>query len=460
MSITSISTVHRNEDGSISIMAVFMVMLLTMLLGMIMNVGRQVDGKIRMQNAADAAAYSGGLVLTRGMNTLAFTNHLLCDIIATTAFLREARDRNSEAYVPFILDAWEKEGPVFARSGFPKFNALGAAIPEKAPLEQELVRSYSEWSAAASERILPLLEEILAKELIPQYQRAVVKAFPDIAQAAAMNMANRESQRGRGKMLGVLWRTSGQPVGGDEANPVLPVVDPITNAQYAADARKQRAGMVNHYLALWNGETLLFFNREAKMSRFSTLWRSFTCGQKEKLLKEEYPTTNLPMMLRTEGKDILDSNSHLDQHFTFLAVTYWKKLPGILPKIFSSSTPDSVTYATVQVFLPLARIEWWQPSRGGSYRIGGVPGEFPPLPPKSEPPAPPSDDRPWKIRRQPIPQTWNLWNQQWTCQLAPTTLPNLVEILRTKPPGSDVENFQLPDFSNLSPTKIGTISTH
>ncbi len=65
-----------------SIVAVFSVLMLTMLLGMIMNVGRQVDGKIRMQNAADAAAYSGGVMLARGMNAVVFTNRLMCDVCA------------------------------------------------------------------------------------------------------------------------------------------------------------------------------------------------------------------------------------------------------------------------------------------------------------------------------------------------------------------------------------------
>ena len=59
---------HRDERGVISILTVFAMLMLTALLGMVMNVGRQVDGKIRMQNAADAAAYSGGVVLARGMN--------------------------------------------------------------------------------------------------------------------------------------------------------------------------------------------------------------------------------------------------------------------------------------------------------------------------------------------------------------------------------------------------------
>ena len=79
-----IGRLHRDERGSMSIVSVFAVMFLAMLLGMVMNAGRHVDGKLRMQNAADSAAYSGGVVLARGMNTLAFTNHLLCDIFATT----------------------------------------------------------------------------------------------------------------------------------------------------------------------------------------------------------------------------------------------------------------------------------------------------------------------------------------------------------------------------------------
>ena len=67
---------HRDERGTISILSVVVLVMLTMLLGMILNVGEQMDDKIKLQNAADAATYSGSLVLTRGMNTLAFTNHL------------------------------------------------------------------------------------------------------------------------------------------------------------------------------------------------------------------------------------------------------------------------------------------------------------------------------------------------------------------------------------------------
>ena len=97
-----------------------------------------------MQNAADSAAYSGGVVLARGMNTLAFTNHLLCDVFAVDAFLREARDQNSASYSPQILAAWNNVAGQFSASGFPKFTALGSAIRQKTPLEQQMVNSYSD----------------------------------------------------------------------------------------------------------------------------------------------------------------------------------------------------------------------------------------------------------------------------------------------------------------------------
>ena len=154
-------SLHRDERGSMSIVSVFAVMFLAMLLGMVMNAGRHVDGKLRMQNAADSAAYSGGVVLARGMNTLAFTNLMLCDVFAVDAFLREARDQNSASYTSQILAAWNKVAGQFSASGYPKFTALGSAIQQKTPLEQQMVNSYSTWAKSVSDQVLPLMEEIL-----------------------------------------------------------------------------------------------------------------------------------------------------------------------------------------------------------------------------------------------------------------------------------------------------------
>ena len=83
--------VHRDERGTISIMTVFALFMFTILLVKIVNVGRHLDDKLRMQNAVDAAAYSGGVVMARGMNTLAFTNHLEAEVFALAAYMRTAQ---------------------------------------------------------------------------------------------------------------------------------------------------------------------------------------------------------------------------------------------------------------------------------------------------------------------------------------------------------------------------------
>ncbi len=201
--------VHRDEQGAISIASVFALMLLAMLLGMVINSGVQADHKIRLQNAADAATYSGGLVLARGMNTLSFTNHLLCDVFALTAYMREARDRSAESMTPETLAAWEYVAPVFANGNVPKFSALGRAIQQKIPREREMIRSFSDWAAAASKLVLPTLERILAQRSIPQFQRALVIATPQLAQVAADEIAQ---EHGLGNQsAGALSRADSTP---------------------------------------------------------------------------------------------------------------------------------------------------------------------------------------------------------------------------------------------------------
>jgi len=503
--MTCFERFHRDEQGTISIVAVFAVLLLTILLGMVMNVGRQVDGKVRLQNAADEAAYSGGVTMARAMNTLTFSNHLLCDVFALTAYMREARDRNSESCTPAVLAAWQQIGPVFQGSGFPKFQNLGAAIVEKVPLERELVRTYSEWAAAVSQQVLPMLETILAEELIPQYQRAVVEAFPDIAQAAVAEASRRngEPDQGRGMIRGALWRTSGELVGGggEPAGRVLPVVDPVLHAgpgrrAYKDAARSQRAMLSHHYLRDWNNESLAFFDRKGKMSQFGNFWRSFTCGYLEKLLNDEYPHRNLPFQMRArkaanptreENSDYIEvgtrsavevkpdnptaaeDTEYIESDFTYLATVYWNKAPGIFPKLFTSPMEnDSMAYAAVRMYIPRRRLVWWRlgPSGGGGggVSVGGVPGDFPPLgmgdqnPPRADP----NSEERWIVARQSLPTDWTLLNQSWTCQLVPATQECLATVLQTPPslPAFQSEPVRVPNLGGATSDDIQRISPH
>ncbi|MBN1590260.1 MAG: Tad domain-containing protein [Pirellulales bacterium] len=473
---------HGDERGTISIVSVFAVLLLTMLLGMVMNVGRQADNKIRMQNAADAAGYSGGLVVARGMNTLAFTNHLLFDVFAMTAFMREGRDQrlpaamnhHGESYVGEILDAWNVEAGKFSGSAFEKFARLGPAILQKTPREQELVLRFGDWAQAASELILePILEPILEERLIPEFQRDLVLATPDIAQTAAREIAKRHSgvTRGRGPMFGVLWRTNGTPVCGasDALDRTLPVIDPVMDtlwdqSQQIDKARKQRRDNAVRYLRRWNDLALVAFDREAKMCQFSALWRHFTCAQLNHLLDVEYRMTNLPHLIRTEWSGQTDGTAHLDADFTFVAVVYRDKMPEMMPGLYRDPIDgDSLAYAQVRFFVPRNRLVWHWSSPSGQDWAGNIGGHQIEWPPDdgAEPGDPPTGgEGEWTLQYGPgLSEEWSLLNQNWTVQLVPATTPSLATILQTVPPAGGTP-IELPNLGGMSTEDIVTISPH
>ena len=464
-----------------SIVSVFALMFLAMLLGMVMNAGRHVDGKLRMQNAADSAAYSGGVVLARGMNTLSFTNHVLCDVFAVTAFLREARDQNSASYSPQILAAWNKVAGQFTASGFPKFTALGSAIQQKTPLEQKMVDSYSTWAKSVSDQVLPMMEEILSEEMIPKYQRAVVAAFPDIAQSAAKETAARNGNpdHGRGTMYAILWRADSRPMGGgNEAgnspdDRTLPAVDPELDAlpnqnEYVQQAQGQRYVLAHKYLNDWNNEALAGFDTSAKMSQFSNLWRSFTCGYLDHLLNVEYPQTNLPMVIRDNPGDATNPTAELQSHYSFIGVVYWKKLPEMLPGLFRNPLePDAQAFAEVHLFVPRQRLGWVHevPNSGSSAALqGAVPGEvaFIGADGGAAQDGSTGGAGSWVVGRVGGPPDWTLLNQSWNCQLAPVTSSALATVLQSDPQVADFDsqNFVLPNLGGLTSDELQQISPH
>ncbi len=445
---------HRSQQGSISILSVFAVLALVMLLGMVMNVGRHADGKIRMQNAADDAAYSGGVMVARELNTLAFTNHLMCEVFALTAIMREARDRNSDRYVPPILKAWTKVGETFQRSKFPKFETLGAAIVRKVPLEQELARAFSQWMAAASQRVLPVFEEILAEEMIPRFQQDVRRVYPELARLAAEEVAQREGQPDwrRGPMVASLWRAdTGQPVGGGNPEWYELVIDPVHDAnpdraRYFAEAQSWRNDRARRLRDIWNGHLLAFFDNRAKMCQYASLWRNFTCAQLDKLLSE-YPDRNLPFVLHDEAEAgrWMGENAYLDHYFTFVGVVSWGRLPELGPGIFHNPSGGApLAFAQVRVFVPKARLVWRESSSGGgSWRepVGGLPGAGIELPAEDDPNPSPSVVE-WHVGRGGGSPDWSLTNQNWTAQLVPATAPALGNILGLGLGGLEVEDLR------------------
>ncbi len=413
------------------------------------------------------------------MNTLAFTNNLLCDVFAVTAFLREARDQNAASYTPKILAAWSKVAPVLSASGFPKFTALGSAIQQKVPLEQQMVTNYSAWAKSVSDQVLPMTEEILSQELIPKYQRAVVIAFPDIAQSAARETAarNGEPEHRRGPMFGVLWRTDVRPVGGEAETTyapderTLPVVDPeldrmANQGDYLHTAVEQRRRYAHRYLDEWNATMLSAFDQVGKLSQFGGLWRSFACGYLEHLLNVEYPKSNLPMVIYENPAKSADSNTELQKHYTFIGVVYWKKLPDFAPRLFDNPLEaDAQAFAEVHLFIPQRRLEWVK--EGGTNNpapvlIGGVPGEMASVPAGPSQNGGGGGNAPWVVGRVGGPMVWNLFNQSWNCQLAPVTQPSLATILQTDPnlSGFTSGGYTLPNLGQLSGEDLQEISPH
>lgn len=464
---------HRDQRGAISIASVFALMLLVMLLGLVMNSGQQADQKLKMQNAADAASYSGGVVLSRSMNTLAFTNHLLSDVFALTAFYREARDRYSESLTPEILDRWEQIGPILAESPFPKFAQLGTGITQKVPLERDYVLAYSEMAAASSEMILPVLEDILAERRIPTFQRALVLHTPRLTQYAADQVAQRHGRAWprSAELHAAVWRTVVDPVGGasEQYRRTVPVIDPVMDElddQQAAmrKAKSRRDGLARTYLATWNNESLRLFDLPDNFSQFGNLWRIFTCGQLDKLLNEEYPETNLPHLIRTPVDQIDNLNQHLEDDFMFVGVVYREPAAERIPGVFKNPMPASAqAYAQVMVYVPRRRLiiirgsEEQEEDDGEPW--GGVPGSNFTIP--RQPPAP--ADGEWFVGRQNgsrNPEQHDLFCQNWSTQLVPATTRNLPRILSTPPMINNLDGITPADVSSLTAEDLQWLSHH
>lgn len=348
--VAALRALPGDERGTISLLSVVTLFVLTLVLGMVINAGRQVDEKVRMQCAADAATYSGGVVVARGLNALAFSNHLEAEIFALTAYMRAGRDAGPNHdpttlnFENSILDAWNTIGGIFARSSFPKFAALGPAIQQKVPLERDLVKTFLQMTELQSSLVLPVLESILRGPnvqpggspdplggVIPRFQRAVVLTTPQAAQMTASevarlhgnmmssgNLSGLEKMHGRQPLTAVLWRTNVTPVSmGTEQDPrqrTLPVFDPsptgpdasATSIDYLELARCQRRKWATYVLKqLWQPFLLDPFYRgipqqgpggavSGKMSSLYWVWDVYTCGQLNKLLEQDYYGTNVP----------------------------------------------------------------------------------------------------------------------------------------------------------------------
>jgi hypothetical protein len=431
---------HHDQSGSISIVSVFAVIFLAMVFGMVMNIGRHADRKVKMQHAADAATYSGGVVLARSMNTMVFTNHLLADVFALTAYLREARDQTTEPMAEQVLQAWETMAPTFQDAPLTKFSNLAIAIPLKTPLERNLISVFGNQNAAVAEQLLPVMEDILEFEMIPEFQRALWSASPRLATMGAAEIAALHGPFDAGLSGGtdmqcMLWRTDGMPFGSEAEFEfsTLPVADPIYDTTefqpvYFMEATGQRSQLAFRYLNQLNNTMLPDLDRVAKMSQFSRLWRGVTCGYLGDLLNE-HPDRNLPMQLRRSQLLGLDPSAYVEEEYLFVGVTYWNSMPERLPGLFGNPiNNDDVTFAQFRLFIPRNRLVY-DPTRPIDYQV-------------------------YRLGRH---AERDLINQSWTVQLVPATTAALPDILQTQPFNDLIE---VPDLGGINVDDFRRLNTH
>ena len=176
------------------------------------------------------------------------------------------------------------------------------------------------------------MEQVLCEELIPQYQRAVVAAFPDIAQSGRDADARRNGQPdfGRGNMMAPV-AVLGQLVGGGE-RPA-----PTRSCRWSIPSRgRGQPGPVRRQgpddatgptfiSATGTTRRWHFSTSRARWASSAGLWRSFTCGYLKQLL-DKSTRTQSPFVIHRRPRD-RRRQAESRQHFTFLAVAYWKK-PG------------------------------------------------------------------------------------------------------------------------------------
>lgn len=492
-------SLHQDQRGTISIASVFALILLSMLLGLIMNSVRQVNEKVQMQNAADAATYAGGVVITRHMNTIVFTNHLLSDVFAVTAFLRESYHRNAEGFTPETIDHWDRIAPHLAKSPYASFAALGAAIPGKTPLDAdkdvemnsgEMVSTWSDWHYALAEAVLPTMdEEILGNQLIPTFQETLLASTGALAQAAADEVARRhgEAWPQEAELRGKLWMATGEPA--DSVDQVLPIEQP-QGLDDVRMAQNWRRSLAEHYLSRWNDDgvvhrglvyggysndyrrKLMRFDQYACMSQFANLWRIFTRGALENLLEEEYPDTNLPTIFpetgATNGWLPLPSNEEIEAEYMFVGVVYQDGMDEAMTSVFKNPIETSrQAYAQVHMFVPRRRIIVHENSgvtvnRGGLTRQDWREGLILDQEGNRIPDGYGDWRRGWGevgTTSEWYPEDWHVWNQNWTMQLTPATTAALPAILSSPP---DIEDFdaETADYSGLSTEDVYWLSNH
>lgn len=161
-----------DQRGAIMVMGVFMAMLMVGFVYYVAGLGETLLFREHMQDAVDAAAWSGAVIHARGMNIVALINMIMAALVAVLIALN-------------MLVAACKAAIVIGgvMTLFPPTSGIGAAIVGVAePLEQ----SVSE----VRDTVKDVLEDILP--VLTKANRAVKVAMPVIAEAKVVYMVSHD----------------------------------------------------------------------------------------------------------------------------------------------------------------------------------------------------------------------------------------------------------------------------
>ena len=118
-----------DERGAIALLALFMAVFMTALVYYVAGIGESVLQRERMQDAADAAAFSAALLHARGMNTLVLINMVMAALLAVLVALKLVELLCSIAIIAIAIAAFFATG-------------LAGSIPPIAQARQDVQQAH------------------------------------------------------------------------------------------------------------------------------------------------------------------------------------------------------------------------------------------------------------------------------------------------------------------------------
>lgn len=374
---------HGDESGVISLLAVFVMLGCTWLLLWILNSARELDSKVRLQVAADAAGLSGANILVRGMNGIAFSNQFEAELFAAVAVMEASAGTAAEqspllALLPVYRQILSGNGTPHPYRPITAFRYdLIRRIPGLAiELTQENGRINGQWRGPNS------------------------AANPDGPQ---------------GPLIAQLWTTLGRRVDHqDESDPrsrTLPVLDPSPqglDSRFGGDpsavlqlARQERMHLIQQYLLPWAtdlaaGDTSLAAQLVTRSTRFRV-----------QLTEDDFPDTNLPFLLRHPSP----GSEHLEADLMFIATVSRQYQQPMAPRMFwnpHAGRSTASALAQVHVFLPRSRYiccPWVETTTDPVTASENI-----------------------AINQDNWPSEWSASSQNWQAKLVPVTAPGISRI--------------------------------